>query len=107
MAGVRDNVQVQDSRYEVANGVSLLQNTRSDPTCFYGEILECGGRGQPPNPSHGNAEEGPHGKELTKGLDKASTQLNHRAKDEVCYKWPLPPIAIRQDAKEDLKRWKS
>lgn len=102
MAGVRHNIQVQDSRYEVANRVSLLQHTRSKPTCLYGEIFECGGRGQAPDTSHGNAEEGPHGKELMEGLDEASTQLNHRAKEEICYKWPLPAIAIRQDAKDDL-----
>lgn len=104
MAAVRDNVQVQNSRYEVANGVSLLQYTRSKSTCFYGEIFERGGRGQAPNTSHGNAEEGPHGKELTEGLDEASTQLNRRAKEEICYKRPLPAIAIRQDAKDDLQQ---
>ena len=107
MAGVRDNIQVQDSRYEVANGVSLLQHTRSKPTCFHWKIFERGGRGQAPNTSHGNAEEGPHGKELTKGLDEASTQLNCRAKEEICYKRPLPAIAIRQDAKKDLQRQRS
>jgi hypothetical protein len=102
MAGVRDNIQVQDSRYELANSVSLLQHTRSKPTGFYGEIFESGRRGQAPNTSHGYAEEGPHDKELTKGLDEASTQLNRRAKEEICYKRPLPAIAIRQDAKDDL-----
>ena len=95
MTGVWDNIQVQDSGYEVANGVSLLQHTRSKPTCLYREILERGGRGQAPDTSHGNAEESPHGKELTEGLDEASTQLNHRAKEEICYKRPLPAIAIR------------
>ena len=102
MAAVRDDIQVQDGRYEVTNGVSLLQHTRSKPTCLYGEIFERGGRGQAPDTSHGHAEEGPYGKELAEGLDEASTQLNHRAKEEVCYKRPLPAIAIRQDTKDDL-----
>ncbi|SRR5258707_8123958 len=104
MAGVRDNKQVQDSRYEVAEGISLLQYTRSKPTCFDGEILESCGRGQAPNTSHGNAEEGSHGKELMEGLDEASTKLNRGAKEEICYKWPLPAIAIGQDTEEDLQR---
>jgi hypothetical protein len=39
-----------------------------------------------------------------KGLNKASAQLNCRAKDKICYKWPLPAKAIRQDAEEDLQR---
>lgn len=107
MAGVRDNIQIQDSRYEVANSVSLLQYTRCKPTCFYGKIFERGGRGQAPNTSHGNAEEGPHNKELVEGLDEASAQLNRGAKEEICYKWPLPAITIRQDAKEDLQRQRS
>jgi hypothetical protein len=104
---VRDNEQVQDSRYEVADGISLLQYTRSKPTCFDGEILERCGRGQAPNTSHGNTEEGPHGKELMEGLDEASTQLNRGAKEEICYKWPLPAIAIGQDPEEDLQRRRS
>ena len=69
---MRNNVQVQDSRYEVADSVSLLEYARSKPTCFNREVFECGGRGQAPNTAHRNAEEGPHGKKLMEGLDKAS-----------------------------------
>jgi hypothetical protein len=103
MAGMWDNVQAQDGRYEVADGVSLLQHARSKPTCFNWEIFECGRRGQAPNATHRNAEECPHGKELVEGLDEASSQLNCRAKEEICHKWPLPTKAIRQDAEEDLQ----
>lgn len=101
---MRDNIQVQDGRYEVADGVSLLQHARSKPTCFHWEIFECGGRSQAPNTTHRDAEESPHGKELMEGLDKAGSQLNCRAKEEICYKWPLPTKAIREDAEEDLQR---
>jgi len=38
------------------------------------------------------------------GLDEASTKLNRGAKEEICYKWPLPAIAIGQDTEEDLQR---
>jgi len=36
-------------------------------------------------------------------LDKAGTELNDGTKEEICYKRPLPSIAIGEDTEDDLQ----
>ena len=107
MGGVRDEGQVQGSRNEVSEGVSLLQDARCEPTGLGGEIFECGRGGQTPDTTHRDAEQCPHREELMERLDKAGSELNDRTKEEICYKRPLPSKAIGEDTEDDLQRQRS
>jgi hypothetical protein len=103
MSVIRDEEQVHDRRYKVANGISLLQYTRCKPPCFNGEIFERVRCCHSPDTPHHETEHGPQGEELCQGMNKPSGELNQGAEEKDCYKQPLASKMIGQCAEKGLK----
>jgi len=53
---MRNKAKVDHSCDEISGGVSLLEDAGRKATRFDGEILECRGRGETPDATHGDTE---------------------------------------------------
>ena len=97
-----DEVEVDDGGDEVANGITLLENTGRETARLYRQVFKRGRGGQTPDTAHSDTEERTNGKELLEGLDETRAKLDGGDDDEVEDEGPFTPVAIGDDAKDDL-----
>ena len=80
---LRNQEKIDNSRNEITNCISLLEETTRNTTGLNGKIFEGGGRCKTPDAAHSNTKQRAESKELGERLNKTSSEFEDGDEDEV------------------------